>query len=809
MLFAVHTLSLLQAVRCQTSAQYPLLKYGKADKFVDLDFSGDEGFMSYLTSKLLFWETVTGSCLAVDLIPDSKVWERRGTLSLLWPLFQALCLGQFVETLTCALEGRQTMTETGMSIFEHSLAFAEAEGMLSYTLGLSPFGLPRGVVGDAKFTAESSDILTRNALFYKLNTPPEVLLLALISALNNLTSQVLGVFNLQNRFRLLNTGLWGLCFLGAFVWGFISMRPESGPDNMILRIPTVCIVGFIPHLLILLGTSICAAIYGLALTLTLLSPQADPAPSNFRERLRMARENLHANSHLSSIHFDMHEDFYTVLLKIGFSMLTVASEAVYLNEGQAVNAALMTWLEEERMKEIESLGHPGNPAHSMSIHLKKPSGEDRANGKDPEQWISGYARETTITATKSASRRHGFQADGVGHIQRGGRYIMAFEFFDGISRLVLGWLKLIANKLLDKAGIHRRPQWIRSTIQDPNGKKQLRQTGQGQDTPTPEIDFWLLSDEGVLSLPENDNVDVEQETRRRLLAATDTEREDVLDEDKLDGVLYDWWKHNGWWGEKDESGSYAPSQADDDTNLDLDDSTSFITTSTATSNVGSDDDIDSNHPTSSGRTTPTQTHPDRHQRSPSHPFTDHALTTSQLARLLDPSDPATRAEATMLAHHLTASKITTRSTYSSAVSSRASKLLTSTRLRPPGSAVPQPSSSSGPLSKEEEAQLLEEMILSRRERASATTNASFSPNQHHYTDSTASPSTFSTPPSDSLASGVPQCVVCQFSSRSVLVWPCRCLSLCEECRISLAMNNFGTCVCCRREVVGFSRLFVP
>jgi len=51
--------------------------------------------------------------------------------------------------------------------------------------------------------------------------------------------------------------------------------------------------------------------------------------------------------------------------------------------------------------------------------------------------------------------------------------------------------------------------------------------------------------------------------------------------------------------------------------------------------------------------------------------------------------------------------------------------------------------------------------------------------------------------------------VCQSAPRTIIVWPCRCLSLCDDCRVSLAMNNFDKCVCCRREVTSFSRIYVP
>jgi hypothetical protein len=44
-----------------------------------------------------------------------------GSLSRLWPLFETLCFSQFVETISCAVQGRQVAAETGMTLFEHSL----------------------------------------------------------------------------------------------------------------------------------------------------------------------------------------------------------------------------------------------------------------------------------------------------------------------------------------------------------------------------------------------------------------------------------------------------------------------------------------------------------------------------------------------------------------------------------------------------------------------------------------------------------------------------------------------------------------
>ena len=794
-MFLSHTLSLLQAMRCQTSPRYSALKYGRADKHMDMDFSGDGGIMYWISSTLLFWETDASSCLAVDMIPSrSEVWDRSGSLSLLWPFFQSLCLGQFVETLSCAVQGRQVMTETGMSIFEHSLASAESEAMVSGQLGLSMWSANK----DNKMTSSSSHqdsvgkLFTRSEILDKMNTPPEVLLMVLISSLNNLSSQILGVLNLQARFRLINTAIWGVCFMTAFGWGFFSLRPESGPESIILRFPTVCIVGFIPHLLILVGILLCAFIYSLALLLCFLSPPSDePQPRTLAERFQTACENMQANAQLSSIRLDMTEDFYTALLKIGFTALTVASEAVYLNEGRRINVATSTWLEEDRLKEMEAFQKSHDPVDGVSVLFGKSAA---GNERPTERRTGGYDRIVNFTADKFgsgfASTRH--RGDGVGHMQRGGRYLMAAKLFRGIFWLLVSWNKVVTNKLMDRARISWRPKWLR--LPKARGALQVGEEGGNRIRQQNTLDFWVLSDEGVLSLPENDDVDVEKEMKRRLFKENEHWGEE--EEQTLDSRVYQWWASGGWFGEKDDSGSFQTPTEDDDT-------TSMVSMSTDASEISlrdtEDEFIDVDSATGSGASTPTQRHPFPRSLSPSDatalealdPSDNHSqLNPHHLATLLDPKTSEQRSEARMLAYHLTNPGITTRSQYHHAQASANARLLTSTRYRPANSSIP----ATGPLSPEEEAYLLEQLILTRRAQPASSINQGAGT----WRDGAVG-----------MGSGGPQCVVCQSAPRNVLAWPCRCLSLCEDCRVSLAMNNFGTCVCCRQTVMGFSRLYVP
>ncbi|OQN95432.1 hypothetical protein B0A48_18489 [Cryoendolithus antarcticus] len=74
-----------------------------------------------------------------------------------------------------------------------------------------------------------------------------------------------------------------------------------------------------------------------------------------RQRFAWAYQNLKANVQFSStcsMQIIISEDFYTALLKIGFNVLTAASEAVYLNEGSRIKVPGMTWLEQNRVDEL-------------------------------------------------------------------------------------------------------------------------------------------------------------------------------------------------------------------------------------------------------------------------------------------------------------------------------------------------------------------------------------------------------------------------------------------------------------------------
>ena len=793
-IFSFHIHTVLQAIHCQTSPSFSIIKYGSPNQEASVDFAGNGGFLYHLSSTLLFWRNEERSCraLGIDFAKDNEP-TLNGTIPLLWPIFQSLCISQFIETLSCAVSGRTVKTETGMSIFEHSLAFAEAEAMVrNLLLKTAPdSSILRNTLG-VKGPVEDSESLAAlyDVLMPKLNAPPEVLLMVFISCLNNITSHLLGVFDMQAKFRLVNTGIWAMCFMFSFLWSLCSFALGDGNDAGILRFPTVCIVGFIPHLLITLGIIICAIIYAIAFLLTAASPPRDtPHAESWRERFQLAQDNLQINSSLQNMRLNMQEDFYTALLRIGFSALTAASDAVYLNEGRRISVRRWTWLEEQRMDELELNGEflfteptqsAGHTEENQGAHGQKKSKPETATNLITH-FSSGYGRErTTKTLRKSQAGNSKYTSDGVGAFQRGGRYIHAWDFLVGIFWLALGWTALGLKKFLTRLGVRRTPAWMQGLIREVKVPTISQRLGKGVEPP---IDFWVLSDDGVLSLPENNNVDVELETKKRQRLGSSAWGE--VEEQGLDNTLYQWWSHGGWWGERDGSGEYVDTSRDEDT-------TSVVSTAYSESLSGSDDEWESGE----GSRTPTQEHFSApSQRAAS--LSDLTMEPSQLAALLNPQDEDHRAEARILAHHLQSDRIVTRSQHRAYRFLDKARVLTSGPLRSSPKGVAR---SNGKLTAAEEAELLEHIILTRRMQASQTHPPGLPGNDTVDTWRSGA---------EGLGSGGPQCVVCQCAPRVVLAWPCRCLSLCEDCRVSLAMNNFGTCVCCRGEVVGFSRLFVP
>ncbi|MDI1486506.1 MAG: hypothetical protein OHK93_005737 [Ramalina farinacea] len=471
------------------------------------------------------------------------------------------------------------------------------------------------------------------------------------------------------------------------------------------------------------GILVCCAIYFLALTVCILFPPEGVNQLGLWGRARWAKDNLQVSDRFSTImRLDMQQDFFSSLLRTGFAILTAASEAVYLSEYEPVGIPRWTWLEEERLKQLD---YSTDSTRQRSIHVE-PHAQSRG--------FSGYGNAVNPSPNETEP---GHEEDGVGHLQRGNRYgkgpkdIRVYKFLKNIFRLSVEGLRILVNKIWALAGF--RPPLSRSKKPESHQGTQNPHDDESKDKDYPV--FWMISEDGVLSRAKSKDVDVEEETRIRMHLSYPS----PPSEEQISKHLYDWWRRNGWWGELDSSGTYTASTQDDE-----DDTTSLISMSTTNAET-SDEESGWQSDPDSGRSTPTQHRPNpRLARSPS-PLFDHGLDAAALAALLNPKDLESRQQAKILAHTLTATGITTRSRYQRAINQERTKLLTS---------AARTTKQSGPFPQEEEAELLESIIHMRRSKAART--------QSHQD-------------SESWASGGAACVVCQCEPRSVLVWPCRCL----------------------------------
>jgi hypothetical protein len=750
---------LLEGMRCQTSPDYSFYRYGNASKAFELDYAGEGGFIYNLSSFLLFWESDLDACNNVQMT-NMNGTKPAGSLSLLWPLFLSLCMGAFTDTLSSALQGRVALSD--FNLLELSFAFNEAESMV---VRVFEAALTTATSGDGH--QGETRTIDRKLLIRATNTSPDMLLIAFIWALSSLSSMVLGIFGKRHRYRLLNTGFWGIAYFAAISRSILLMW-QKVPENEAFwsaRIPMILLMGFMPHLIVVTGMAACAFVYGLALITTAFSlPPSAGSPTTIREKLSLAYGNLQANVHFSNatpLSFKMTDDFYTALLNAGFTILTAASEAVYLNEGAKVRVNNLTWVERKRIQELQKgllfrktqQAIPSELRAAVSDRVETAMDGTQPSGYGIERKIRGHDREEALAVVKGNT--------GLPVVERSSRWQMAVRLMIGTFWLIAGFNVKLLVVALDTCGITWRPRMLQKLIAAPKQKPQPDQPARRSQRRRTEM--MVFPDGEVARISHDLSTDVEAEFKRY---------SDPYDD--MDDRLYGWWQQGGYWGNVDTSGDYAPSQHQDD------DTTSMISMST---DLTSDEweDIDQ-----SGRRTPTQRNPYLSSRETT-PFEfDSAFDSDQLATLLNPQTQDEQHEARLLARRLRRGGIMTRAQYNRDLLTERAALLSSSRYA-------QPLSLSSTLSPEDEEAALEAFILARRhERSSLNTG------------------------DDDWASGAagmgaagPQCVVCQDSPRTILLWPCGCLCLCDECRVNMAARNFASCICCRTGTVAYSRLYVP
>lgn len=198
----------------------------------------------------------------------------------LWDLYWGICISHFIETFSSVIQGQTPHSDTGMTLFEYSMAFQEVQ---------------------------SSEVLHF-----------EVTVVAITSALSLISLHTLGIFNSFN-YRLIPSSIFGASFLSYFAWSVFN--------GNLLYFPTVCIIGYLPNLIISCAIIVCFAVYLLS---ALMAGGTDNLATSW------ARANI-----------SLKDDFYGCLFKIGVLALTVTSQATFDQETTIVKQPSCTWIENE------------------------------------------------------------------------------------------------------------------------------------------------------------------------------------------------------------------------------------------------------------------------------------------------------------------------------------------------------------------------------------------------------------------------------------------------------------------------------
>ncbi|KAG5985112.1 hypothetical protein E4U55_001361 [Claviceps digitariae] len=379
------------------------------------------------------------------------------------------------------------------------------------------------------------------------------------------------------------------------------------------------------------------------------SPTTESLNLNLRQRLANAHGNMQANMSLAAIHITRDMDFYTALLRTGFTAITMASEAVYLNEERSVNVQRHTWLEEARFREVEELRSQDVGMRFANDYIGTIGLIPVKEGTKPS--ASGFGRERAAQkVTRGRSVKGGGLTTGV--MERSSTWVMALEYLLNITRLFgrVGALSLLW--FLGLLRFRRQPAcllWLARSRKPGTGHRASMKEN-------PDSLKHTSYSPGKHVFPHIEGIDVEYEFRQANVNQ---------DEDSLDAELYNYWASGGWWGVDDMSGDYIPKESSE-----VWDTTSVL----STSSFEADDEV---------RERPTFKH-DNHDNlrqtsttlsCESRAVTEPIWDTNHLARLLHPATVEEKEEAQALSAHLQCDKVMTRSAFRRHEQARRSRVL--------------------------------------------------------------------------------------------------------------------------------------
>lgn len=627
-------------------------------------------FLASRTVPLISAITCTASPIA-QYIPSYFETKTCPTPTVLWDLYWGICVGHFIETFSSVIQGQTPHSETGMTLFEYSMAFQEVQSSSRMSM--------------------------------------EVLVVAITSSLSLLTLHTFGAFNMYN-YRLIPSTIFGASFLTYFGWSVFS--------NRVFYFPTVCIIGYLPQLIMSVIIFMCGIIYGLA---CLLGGGAGNLSTSWKH-----------------VNISLKDDFYSCLFKVGVVALTTTSQATFINETALINQPTYTWIEREDSKD-KAHGESSVNQSISSVPILAPSllhaSQDdisRFTLNSSLNSMSPYSRETPLPPDLAGPRKR--RHDGAIEPPK----LLTLYRITSVFKMMHGMLVILIHLVL-------KILWNIGFKYVLPSSKTNKSYPDGQPIGSAEA-LERVKNQVVYSTVEDDegNWKTEEPGYQELL-----------------------------WGhlipDVDNSKSYKPDALDD---------------GFSTDEEGLEYESDYEGGSSNSHSTNYISHVS-YQRQPfsSTPFADKPKST--LAELYDLIMPSPQDLLALLAPQ-TPQQIE-------------NKRLLISHLEEHQDTAPSSSLSGDQPSKSTQVQRTRPVTRSQYKRriwdeSKALLHTIETRRRKFVVD-------------DEIRETL--CVVCQCSTRQVILWPCRCLAVCEECRMALVAQNFKGCVCCRRDVKSFSRIFVP
>lgn len=236
-----------------------------------------------------------------------------------WPIFLSYCLLTFVETFISSIEGKRIMTETGITIFEHSLAFRyQSIGTNIRSQGIS---IP--------------------------SAPTEQMLIScLFLLINHLIIHIGSLIN-DNKYRLIALSVSGLSFLAYIILTVF--------EGTFFQFPNVFVVIFIPQLMMLFIFAISVCIFLLAIVFNNLSLDDLNCASIFTRTYEEDEESEDTETSIFGTRIDLSEDFYSAFSKFVVLVVNIAGKTSYIKELSLIPLDNQTWVERSIWDAIGSL----------------------------------------------------------------------------------------------------------------------------------------------------------------------------------------------------------------------------------------------------------------------------------------------------------------------------------------------------------------------------------------------------------------------------------------------------------------------